>query len=204
MTPAVVLPGPACKPLRPFPDPRRSSPISAAPGKVNNVVGVTSHSLTTRGGIVKTLHRYSRWEQDGRRRARPERLGRPAPAAIRFRAMLRRLFKVAWGAPDARFITTLATSAAAWFCVAFVGNALFDHPTWELVVGWLVLCPLPWVVLLAWKVRSVRADRRSRRLARGLCLRCGYDLRATPGRCPECGVAAAGEKIQIPDRTTLD
>lgn len=43
----------------------------------------------------------------------------------------------------------------------------------------------PLVGWSAWQVR--RARRRAGRLRRGECVRCGYDLRATPGRCPECG-----------------
>jgi hypothetical protein len=56
------------------------------------------------------------------------------------------------------------------------------------IAYWILLAMttvLPATRLIAWK-------RLRRRVANGLCLRCGYDLRASSGRCPECGDATSG------------
>ena len=52
------------------------------------------------------------------------------------------------------------------------------------------LCGLPAALRVGLAAR--RHFRRRARYRRGLCLDCGYDLRATPDRCPECGKVAGG------------
>jgi hypothetical protein len=52
-----------------------------------------------------------------------------------------------------------------------------DSPYWF----WCML------TLLVPARRSIGWIRGRHRSSRGRCARCGYDLRATPNRCPECG-----------------
>jgi hypothetical protein len=71
----------------------------------------------------------------------------------------------------------------------------FQHHVWTPVLGlrrdtW-IMGVRPWLpmallaVMPAMWLERRRAAHRARRL--GLCAGCGYDLRGTPHRCPECG-----------------
>src|SRR5256885_17947 len=71
-----------------------------------------------------------------------------------------------------------ATGAVIWQVRGYYGAV--EIPWWSLL---LLFSPPPALWLLA--RRRIRSRRRD-----GLCPACGYDLRATPDACPECGQTA--------------
>jgi hypothetical protein len=83
--------------------------------------------------------------------------------------------------------------ARADACDAWRGIAP-NQPGWLFLSGWEVRVPhtyliaatavLPLVVAPVW---LARLHRRRRRAGSGLCVGCGYDVRASGERCPECG-----------------
>jgi hypothetical protein len=81
-----------------------------------------------------------------------------------------------WSLLGLRAVSPSARSAESeriWALVA---------PSWlvALIAGTLPTISLARLRLLRW----------TRRASVGVCRRCGYDLRATPERCPECGTPA--------------
>ena len=91
--------------------------------------------------------------------------------------LLARLGVSHWSFDSPASATDPGTDVSA---AAATGSMRYD--VWY-VPHWLIAA-LP--VLLP-VVAAVRQQRQRKRCRLGLCPACGYDLRATPDRCPECG-----------------
>lgn len=59
--------------------------------------------------------------------------------------------------------------------------------------AWDIRVPY-WLPLLLSAIAPILWYRRRHRYPRGACQQCGYDLRASPDRCPECGTIAGQSK----------
>jgi hypothetical protein len=89
------------------------------------------------------------------------------------------LLGIEWG--DGRFIYEYTTPSGA------ISFSIFAVPIWMVCMGSALLPAF----------RMLRMIAMARRRRRGGCRVCGYDLRATPGRCPECGTKANRSDFQI-------
>jgi hypothetical protein len=69
----------------------------------------------------------------------------------------------------------------------YLSSRLIRVPFWPIAV---VMSAIP----VIWFVRLVRRVMRDHA---GLCPSCGYDLRATPERCPECGTVTSGNTSRV-------
>jgi 4-amino-4-deoxy-L-arabinose transferase-like glycosyltransferase len=75
-----------------------------------------------------------------------------------------------------------------WLVTERVVSAGYAYHSWRFGVrAWLIVSAFAVLPAVA-TFRQVRVARRRRRARLGRCVACGYDLRATPERCPECGV----------------
>jgi hypothetical protein len=59
------------------------------------------------------------------------------------------------------------------------------HPLYALIP--LAIWAFIGAIFIFFLVLLRRGKQRAAKARAGFCIKCGYDLRASPGRCPECG-----------------
>jgi hypothetical protein len=82
------------------------------------------------------------------------------------------------------------TQMTWWPKLTTINHGLHNYFSLNIPI-WFIVAPS--FILFVVTIGPVLRTRRREKLVR--CLRCGYDLRGTPGRCPECGLARWDEEM---------
>jgi hypothetical protein len=75
--------------------------------------------------------------------------------------------------------------------VSFAGVQKYDVNFCS-ATSFALIVVAPWAFIAAWRWNEDRLRSRA-----GICTACGYDLRATPDRCPECGTEIQRQSLRI-------
>lgn len=143
---------------------------------------------------------YNGWVQLDRSKMELTTLPSPAPEPYKL---------VGWKFHQSRYYTTAYTETVS-VARQTGGNSVSVYLIRERQVR------LPWnfwfvviagitsaLLLLSACVILARLFRERRRRRAGQCLRCGYDLRSSPGRCPECGSEPESHSVPLANSPAL-
>jgi hypothetical protein len=75
-----------------------------------------------------------------------------------------------------------------WLSTTHFSSSAMERYRAIVLPYWLLMTPF--AVVVARNTIGYRRRRAARLRGEGRCVRCGYDLRATPELCPECGASA--------------
>jgi hypothetical protein len=107
-------------------------------------------------------------------------------SGVHFRPWLGRNEYLIYSGPPAGFLGRVGFAVVRVSGGTIHGTGV-DVPWWFVALGWLIIAFACVRKRLRW------------RLPPGCCRGCGYDLRATPTRCPECGLVPQ----QVPNRLSF-